>query len=133
MLTTGAPLRYIGKMSFLRMVPEGSSVDLSCELSDPTVAVTLWHMLGSGGMYTPRKNLAKYGQLYTLHRVSNAMKGTYMCRARQPRFFQNIGRVYIKPAPKGNWKLMHTFISLGEIGILLGETSSHALTLTLID
>ena len=98
----GAPLKYTGKMSVLRMVPEGSSVDLSCELNDPTVAVTLWQMLGSGGMYTPRKNLARYGQLYTLHRVSSKMQGTYICRARQPRFFQNIGMVYLKTAPKGN-------------------------------
>lgn len=101
-MTLGGPLRYTGKMSFVRMVPEGSSVDLSCELNDPTVAVTLWQMLGSGGMYTPRKNLAKYGQLFTLHRVSNNMQGTYICRAKKRRFSQNIGMIYLKPSPKGN-------------------------------
>ena len=84
------------------MVPEGSSVDLSCELNDPSVAVTLWQMLGSGGMYTPRKNLANYGQLFTLHNFNNNMQGTYICRARKRGFSQNIGMIYLKSSPKGN-------------------------------
>lgn len=98
----GGALKYIGNMSFVRIVPEGSSVDLSCELNDPSVAVRLWQMLRFGGMFTPRKNLVNYGQLFTLHNVSNNMQGTYICRARKRRFSQNIGMIYLKSSPKGN-------------------------------
>lgn len=97
----GDTLKYVGKMSFARTVPEGSSVDFSCELNDPSVAVTLWQMLRSGQMYTPRNNLVHYGQLFTLHRVSNNMQGMYICRVRKRRFSQNIGMIYLKPSPKG--------------------------------
>lgn len=97
----GETLKYVGKMSVVRRVPEGSSVDLSCELNDPSVAVKLWQMLGSGAMYTPRKNVVHYGQLFTLHRVNNNMQGTYICRVKKRTFSQNIGMIYLKPSPKG--------------------------------
>ena len=83
------------------MVPEGSSVDLSCELNKPSVLVTLWQMLGAGGMYTPRKNVVKYGQVFTLDRATKRTEGTYFCKAIRPRFVQNIGKIVVTPSPKG--------------------------------
>lgn len=100
----GEPLRYIGNWSYNRKVPEGASVDLSCELSDPNVRVTLWQVLGNGGMFTPRKNVAYYGQVFTIHRATKKTEGTYLCRARQPRFVKNIGRIFVTQSPKGNEK-----------------------------
>ena len=97
----GAPLKYMGPLIHNRIVPEGSSVDLSCELSDPSVQVTLWQMLRSGGMYTPKKNVVKWGQIFTLHRASKSIEGTYLCKSRQPRFTVGIGSVHVTPKPKG--------------------------------
>lgn len=99
----GAPLRYIGQWIYNRVIPEGSSVDLSCELSNRKVPVTLWQM-NSGRMYTPRKNLAKYGQIFTLHRSNKSMEGTYLCRVRQPPFSQNIGRISVTERNSGSLK-----------------------------
>lgn len=93
----GGSLQHIGKINFNRMVPEGSSVDLSCELNNPTVDVRLWLMLQSGATFTPRKGVVKYGQLFTLHRVSNKKQGSYVCRARSPRFYKYIGRIIVTP------------------------------------
>ncbi|XP_022801625.1 vascular endothelial growth factor receptor 2-like [Stylophora pistillata] len=93
----GGSLQHKGKINFYRTVPEGSSVDLSCELNDPTVDVRLWQMLPSGAMFTPRKGVAKYGQLFTLQGVSNKMQGLYLCRVRSRRFSKNIGRIVVTP------------------------------------
>lgn len=99
----GGSLRHIGKINFYRTVPEGSSVDLSCELNNSTVDVRLW-LLRSGGKFTPRKGVVKYGQLFTLHGVSNKKQGSYLCQARSRGFSKYIGRIIVTPRLQSNVK-----------------------------
>ena len=106
----GGSLQHIGKINFYRMVPEGSSVDLSCELNNPTVDVRLWLMLQSGATFTPRKGVVKYGQLFTLHRVSNKKQGSYVCRAKSPRFYKYIGRIIVTPRLQSNVKSLYNLL-----------------------
>lgn len=96
----GAPLRFTTPPIYSRKIPEGSSVDLSCELNDRKVPVSLWQMMSNGRMFTPRKNVAKYGQIFILHWVTKNTEGTYLCRLRRPPFSHNIGRISVTKQTK---------------------------------
>ena len=105
----GGSLRHIGKINFYRTVPEGSSVDLSCELNNSTVDVRLW-LLRSGGKFTPRKGVVKYGQLFTLHGVSNKKQGFYLCQAKSRGFSKYIGRIIVTPRLQSNVKSLYNLL-----------------------
>ena len=57
----------MGLLNLNRIVSERPSVDLSCELSDPTVQVTLWQMLNSVEVYSSKKNVVIWGQICTIY------------------------------------------------------------------
>lgn len=62
---------------------EGSSLDLSCRLSDPVAEVSLWH--GAKERVPDGKKITKEGQIFTIHNVSVSDVGStilYKCRMR---------------------------------------------------
>ena len=99
-LYKGVPLRFTGPSIYNRKIPAGSSVALSCELNDRKVPVSLWQM-NNGRMFTPRKNVVKYGQIFILHWVTKNTEGHYLCRLKRPPFSHNIGWISVTKQTKG--------------------------------
>ncbi|CAH3127131.1 unnamed protein product, partial [Porites lobata] len=99
-LIPGSSIGFIKTSASSRTVPEGSSVSLSCELSNSSIPVRLWMMM-SGAMYTPRKNVVNYGQVFILHRVTRKMAGTYLCRVTRPRLNKNLGFIWVTERQRG--------------------------------
>ena len=56
----------------------------------------------SGAMYTPRKNVVNYGQVFILHRVTRKMAGTYLCRVTRPRLNKNLGFIWVTERQRGS-------------------------------
>lgn len=77
-------------------------MSLSCELSNSSIPVRLWMMMMSGAMYTPRKNVVNYGQVFILHRVTRKMAGTYLCRVTRPRLNKNLGFIRVTERQRGS-------------------------------
>lgn len=98
----GSSIGFIKTSASSRTVPEGSSVSLSCELSNSSIPVRLWMMMMSGAMYTPRKNVVNYGQVFILHRVTRKMAGTYLCRVTRPRLNKNLGIIWVTERQRGS-------------------------------
>ena len=101
-LIPGSSIGFIKTSASSRTVPEGSSVSLSCELSNSSIPVKLWMMMMSGAMYTPRKNVVNYGQVFILHRVTRKMAGTYLCRVTRPRLNKNLGIIWVTERQRGS-------------------------------
>lgn len=65
---------------------KGSSLDLSCRLSDPLAEVTLWH--GASKTVPNGKKITQEGQIFTVHNLQESdagMTNLYKCRARNPK------------------------------------------------